>query len=259
MEKCVYALGNFDGVHKGHYAVIKSAIDIARELGIKAKALTFEPHPREVLNPSGEPFRLTSFDQKRRLILSIGMDDVVKVDFSAHTANMSAEEFVRSLASTTAHIVAGHDFAFGKGRSGNMSTLAKIAETMEIGVTEVPALLGDGEALSSTKIRDLLKAGLPEQAAWILGRPWRVCGIVIKGAERGRQIGIRTANIELGRFLRPKFGVYAIKAYRAGEDMPISGVANIVFYNPTKASLVATARDHNISIHSPVGIIPSDQ
>jgi len=198
-------------------------------MGVKARVMTFEPHPRVLFQPGVAPFRLTPAHAKIRLLADYGIHDVVVLPFNQTLAHLPAQEFVERVLHhelDAQHIVAGHDFVFGHNRNGDMKALAAWLEPKRVGVTEI-APLGDGTVFSSTRIRELLKLGDPKAAAVILGREWSIVGTVMKGAQRGRTIGVPTANIQLGDYLRPKFGVYAIRAGRIGEPLIHRGVANI--------------------------------
>ena len=226
----VYALGNFDGVHRGHRAVIQSTVNKAHALHIPARALTFEPHPRMVFQPHQPPFLLTPLDVKEKLLKSCGVDDVVVLDFTHDFSLQTAQEFVEHILWDTLkvqHVVAGHDFVFGHKRGGDMKKLASWLAPHKIGVSEIASMGDEGETFSSTRVRELLLQGEVETAAEILGRNWSLTGTIIKGAERGRKIGIPTANVSLNDYQRPKFGVYAVKAGRVGEALSYAGVANI--------------------------------
>jgi riboflavin kinase/FMN adenylyltransferase len=227
----VFALGNFDGVHRGHRAVILSAVEKARAMNIPARVLTFEPHPRAIFQPDALPFRLTPFAVKERLLHACGVADVVVLPFTAEFAQLSAQDFVEHVLLDrfgAQHVTAGHDFVFGHKRAGDMKKLEAWLAKHQVGVTEIAPLGGkDGAVFSATLVRQFLQQGEPGKAAEILGRDWSIGGTIIKGAQRGRTIGVPTANIALGDYLRPRFGVYAIEAGRAGEALTHRGVANI--------------------------------
>ncbi len=230
MEGGVVALGNFDGVHRGHQAVIRAAVEKARSLGVPAKVLTFEPHPRLFFQPTSPPFRLTPFPVKQALLKAFGVDEVIPLPFTAALAHMPAEEFVEKILigqCGVQHLVAGHDFIFGARRGGDMAKLRAWLEPKGVGITDVEPQGEGGEVYSSTEVRELLLEGQVEAAAEILGRDWSLQGKVIHGAARGHLVGIPTANISLGEYLRPKFGVYAIHAGRVGAPLNHRGVANI--------------------------------
>ena len=231
MRGGVFALGNFDGVHRGHRLVIDAAVVAARALKIPARVLTFEPHPRAFFAPDLLPFRLAPPPAKERLLKSCGIDDVVTLNFTDEFAQLSAQDFVEQVLVKQCgaqHVVAGHDFAFGHGRSGNMQLLTKWLAPHGVAVTEIPAL-GDkaGRAVSSSAIRDHLRQGELVEATDLLGHDWSIAGTVIGGDARGRTLGVPTANVALGDYLRPKFGVYAVRAGRVGELLLYKGVANI--------------------------------
>ena len=230
MKGGVFALGNFDGVHHGHRAVVDAAVAKARALEIPARVLTFEPHPRIVFHPNQPPFRLTPFPVKEMLLKKLGIDEVIPLSFTDELANLEAQEFVEQILVErfgVQHVVAGHDFVFGHKRGGDMQKLTAWLAQHQIGVTEIPALGAEGEVFSSTRVRELLLQGEVREAADILGYEWIIAGTVIEGAKRGRTISVPTANIDLGDYQRPKFGVYAVRAGKFGEDMAYRGVANI--------------------------------
>ena len=233
----VVAIGNFDGVHNGHRAVIAAATSRAAELGAPAAALSFEPHPRAVFQPDIAPFRLTPFRSKARRIETLGIDLLFVLHFDLEFSRGSAEDFVEGTlvgGLGVRHVVVGEDFVFGHGRRGTAEFLRKAAESHGFDVTVVPPASGpDGTVYSSTRIRQLLRDGKPRDAAAQLGRPWEIEGRVEAGERRGRTIGFPTANIDLGEYLRPATGVYAVRAGldRAGEagseTVWYDGVANL--------------------------------
>jgi riboflavin kinase/FMN adenylyltransferase len=227
----VFALGNFDGVHRGHQAVVRTALEKARGMGVPARVMTFEPHPRAVFRPHDPPFRLTPAPAKVRLLQALDVEDVIVLPFTAEFSTLPAAEFVqRVLIETYAvqHVVAGFDFVFGYQRGGNMHQLREHLKEHGVGVTEViPFRDAQGEVMSSSRARDALRRGDVETAEHILGRPWALSGTVLRGVRRGSALGIPTANITLGDYLRPQFGVYAVNARRVGGAGGLQGVANI--------------------------------
>jgi riboflavin kinase/FMN adenylyltransferase len=229
---CVVALGNFDGVHLGHQAVILEAKRIAEQMGLPHAVMTFEPHPRSVFNPRQPPFRLTPFRVKSRLIEALGTDILFQQHFDMPFAGMSAENFIdhQLVACMGAkHVVVGYDYVFGHGRQGTCAMLHKAGESRGFGVTVVPpATLGGGEIYSSTQVRDHLVNGRPANAARLLGHYWEIEGRVEHGDARGRTIGFPTANIRLGEYQRPANGVYAVRAGidLGGATLWHNGVAN---------------------------------
>jgi riboflavin kinase/FMN adenylyltransferase len=216
----VFALGNFDGVHRGHRAVINAARDIAAQSARPFGVVTFEPHPRQYFRPEDPSFRLTPFRAKMHELSELGCDLAVSLHFDSALAQYSAETFVTDMLAEglgAAHIVVGYDFVFGRGRGGTPDLLRQMGAELGFGVTIVAkATETDGTAFSSTEIRDLLVAGRPRDAATLLGRVWEIDGRVEKGDQIGRTIGYPTANIHLGEYLRPATGIYAV---RAGVDM----------------------------------------
>ncbi len=227
----VFALGNFDGVHRGHQVVISAALDKARNMGVTANVLTFEPHPRSLFQPNTAPFRLTPAQVKIRLLQGLAIAEVNVIPFTPTFSQLSASAFVEEILVHTygvQHIVAGFDFVFGFKRAGNMENLRSWLSPHNVGVTEVaPFRDAEGEIMSSSRARQALQEGNLRAAEHVLGRSWSIAGIVQKGAQRGRELGFPTANIGLGDYLRPKFGVYAILAARVGKSEKWRGVANI--------------------------------
>ncbi len=225
------AIGNFDGVHLGHQAVIGAAAEAAQRLGgAPVLALTFEQHPRQVFRPNDPPFRLTPLREKAAALATLGVDALVVLRFTPALAASSPVEFIdRVLVGDLGarHIAIGADFCFGHKRSGNAALLAETgARTGAFGVTAVPQRLSaDGAPYSSTLIRDRLQTGDVTGAAALLGRPPRYSGRVAHGDKRGRLLGFPTANIPAGPFLRPKAGVYALWATLA-DGTRYGGVAN---------------------------------
>ncbi|MFM2044244.1 MAG: riboflavin biosynthesis protein RibF [Pseudomonadota bacterium] len=227
------ALGNFDGVHQGHRVVIGAALSAARDLGVDAAVLTFEPHPRLFFKPDQPPFRLTPLRIKARLVEGMGVDALFVQHFDAAFSALTAEQFVdqvlvRDLGAR--HVVAGYDFVFGNRRGGNIAFLKAMGARHGFAVTEVrPVQDGQGTVYSSTKVRQALEAGDPAAAAAILGHPFEIEGRVEHGDKRGRTIGFPTANVELGEYQRPRFGVYAVRAGvdHGAETVWHKGIANL--------------------------------
>ena len=213
----VVALGNFDGVHIGHRALLLEAKRLANELKRPFAALIFEPYPREFFRPNDEPFRLTTFRAKARLLSDVGVEILFVLTFDAEMASMPAQDFVhevlvRELAAT--HVVVGKDFRFGKGRGGDVTVLGYMGEMEGFGTTVFAPVFADGSVkISSSDIRVALKAGNPDEAARLLGHWWRVEGHVAQGEKRGRGLGFPTANLKLEHTLLPAFGIYAVRAH----------------------------------------------
>jgi riboflavin kinase/FMN adenylyltransferase len=221
------ALGNFDGMHRGHRAVLAAAHAARPEAPLAA--LTFEPHPREHFRPGDPPFRLTLLPAKLAQFSGINCAFVLALPFDATLAAMPAETFVRDLlhgALGARHLSCGADFAFGYRRGGDVAFLSASAERLGIGMTIVPPVTDEEGPISSTAIRRLLQDGYPERAATRLGRPWEITGPVSHGDKRGRTIGFPTANVPLGKHLEPARGVYAVQV-ALPDGRVIGGVANI--------------------------------
>lgn len=212
----VYAVGNFDGLHRGHRAVIGAAGEVARRLGAPQGVLTFEPHPRRFFSPNDPPFRLTPYAMKMAILAGWGVDQTAAIPFDATLAATEAEEFVRGRLAAdlgAKHLVVGHDFGFGRRRTGNVALLQALGPALGFGVTVIqPQSADDGELYSSRAIRAHLHAGRPREAAERLGRWWCVEGVVEHGDKRGRELGYPTANLRLGDALQPSLGIYAVRA-----------------------------------------------
>ena len=216
LRGAVFAVGNFDGLHHGHRAVIDQAKEIALAAGAPCGIITFEPHPRHYFSPDDPPFRLTPFSRKQTILEAWGVDCMVAVPFDAALAATTAELFVKDglvAGLGVGHLVVGHDFAFGHKRRGDIAFLKGQANAFGFGVTVVSAHLAENGALySSRAIRELLQSGRPGDAAESLGRWWAVDGVVKHGDARGRDLGFPTANLELGDYLQPSLGIYAVRA-----------------------------------------------
>lgn len=226
------AIGNFDGVHSGHRKLIQTAQAAAQQSGGLSGVLTFEPHPREFFAKGAPPFRLTNFRARVAGLRGTGIDLMAVCRFSAGLAAMSAEEFVTRILVErlgAGHVVVGYDFAFGHKRSGNVSLLRSMGEAAGFGVTVLDPIREGDEVVSSTRIRDALWQGDPKRAAQLLGHQWEIHGRVQKGDQRGRTIGFPTANIALGGYIEPRFGVYAVQIGWAEGDSMVwhDGVANL--------------------------------
>ncbi|WP_028877861.1 bifunctional riboflavin kinase/FAD synthetase [Terasakiella pusilla] len=210
------AIGNFDGVHLGHREVIGEAGLIAKAHNLPWVVLTFEPHPRMVFKPDQQPFRITPFRIKARHIEEMGVDDLVVLQFDMDFASREAEDFIQDVlidGLDARHVVCGYDFYFGAKRRGNPDMLLHKGRELGFGFTCVNPVKDDGDhAYSSTRVRDYLYAGQPDQARAVLGRPFEIEGRVVKGDQRGRDLGFPTCNIELHDYLEPAYGVYAIRA-----------------------------------------------
>jgi riboflavin kinase/FMN adenylyltransferase len=218
----VVALGNFDGVHLGHQALIGEARHLARERGAALGVLAFEPHPQEFFHPTPESFRLTPFRAKARLIAELETDILYALAFDAQMAAKSAQDFVLDVlvgGLGVGAIVVGEDFQFGKGRSGNTTLLSYMGEEEGFGVALFKAVAAEGtDKISSSQIRNALKQGRPQEAARLLGHYWSVEARVDHGDKRGRTLGFPTANMRLVDCLKPAFGIYAVRAKIIEDD-----------------------------------------
>ncbi len=230
------AIGNFDGVHLGHRAVIGEAGVIARAEApaMPWGVLTFEPHPRLFFKPDLPPFRLTPLRIKARHVAALGVDFMLVLHFDAALAKLDAEAFVAKVivdALGARHVVAGYDFVFGRGRRGDCHLILGMGEASGFGFTCVPAVTDPegGGPYSSTRVRERLVAGDPRGAATLLGRPFEIEGRVEHGDARGQAIGFPTANLPLGEYQRPATGVYAVRAGidRGADTDWRAGVANL--------------------------------
>ncbi|HEY0012600.1 MAG TPA: bifunctional riboflavin kinase/FAD synthetase [Allosphingosinicella sp.] len=225
----IVALGNFDGFHKGHQAVVARAIHRARAEDRPALVATFDPHPVRHFKPDLPPFRLTTLDQRQRLFAEAGADAMIVFGFDDALAAVTAPDFVTDhLASRigAAGVVTGEDFTFGKGRGGNVELLSLLGRANRMSVDAVAPVLEDGEPVSSSRIRDALQAGDCETATRLLTRPYAIEGIVEHGDKRGRTLGYPTANLSLANYLRPRFGIYAVRA-RLDDGTILEGAANL--------------------------------
>lgn len=237
----VIAIGNFDGVHRGHQAVIGEAVRRAKASSRPSAVLTFEPHPRRFFRPETPPFLLTRLRTKVRVVAALGVDNLFALRFDAALAGLTAETFIDEIlvrGLRASQVVVGYDFVFGQGRRGNPDLLRGRLASQGIAAMVMPPVAaphaepdGDSEGLiySSTGVRDALRAGDPRAAARLLGRPFEIEGRVRRGDARGRLLGFPTANIWLGDYLRPALGVYAVRAWIDERDSgaSLTGVANL--------------------------------
>lgn len=225
----ILALGNFDGFHRGHQAVVARAVNWARRQGRPAIVATFDPHPMRLFRPDAPPFRLTTLDQRERLFEMAGAQAMLVFQFDREMASHSAQEFVAMLVEHlgAAGVVTGEDFTFGRGRSGDVDALRTLGRSLGL-MSEAVAPVADasGEVVSSSRIRQALAAGDCATATRFLTRPFAIEGTVIHGDKRGREIGFPTANMELERYVRPAYGIYAVRA-RLSDGRVVDGAANL--------------------------------
>lgn len=208
------AIGNFDGVHLGHRAVIDMAATEAHRLDVPLGILTFEPHPREFFAPDGPPFRLMNAETRANRLEKLGIERLYELPFNAVLAGLTPERFVREFIVDglgLSHVVVGRDFHFGKSRAGSAEDLKRFGKSLGFGVTVSNLVAVSNGEVSSTNIRNALTAGSPADAARMLGHWHRIDGEVFGGDQRGRDLGYPTANMSINRLHPPKFGIYAVK------------------------------------------------
>jgi len=234
------ALGNFDGVHRGHQQVIAQAAKASLAAKVPLGVVTFDPHPRRLFRPSEPAFKLMTHDQQARALEALGVDILYLLPFDFEMASFGDREFVdRVLVGGPGdeglgvrHVAVGFDISFGRGRTGSADLMKTYGQEhgFSVSVAE-PVASRDGEKFSSTAVRDALRDGHPEQAARILGRPFAIEGVVRRGQQLGRQLGFPTANVEVEDYVVPKLGVYATRT-RLPDGRVVPGVANLG-NNPT--------------------------
>ena len=225
LRGAIVALGNFDGFHQGHQAVVGEAIGWAKAEGRPAIVATFDPHPMRHFQPQSEPFRLTTLDQRQELFAAAGADAMLVFHFDAAMAGMPADAWIDTMLRDhlgAGGVVTGEDFTFGKGRGGSPALLRERGmPARTVGAVHD----GDGP-ISSSRIRDALRQGDCETAARLLTRPFAIRGTVQHGDKLGRTIGFPTANLDLGSYLRPRYGIYAVTGRLPG-GRKVKGAANI--------------------------------
>ncbi|HWW64345.1 MAG TPA: bifunctional riboflavin kinase/FAD synthetase [Sphingomonadaceae bacterium] len=229
LRGAVLALGNFDGFHRGHQAVVERARIQARRRGVPLIVATFDPHPVRFFHPETPPFQLTTLAQRERLFAGAGADAMLVFDFDADLAAATPEEFVadRVAARTGAvALVTGQDFTFGHARAGNVVTLAELGGRYHIDTEAVGAVADGGGVVSSSRVRDAVAAGDCATAARLLTRPFTIEGVVQHGDKMGREMGFPTANLLLNGYIRPAYGIYAVRG-RLPDGRVVDGAANL--------------------------------
>lgn len=225
----IMALGNFDGFHLGHQAVVGRAVSRAHREGRPAIVATFDPHPMRLFRPDAPFFRLTTLDQREALFARAGADAMMVFDFTREMASLEAESFVHMLSHDmgVAGVVTGHDFTFGKGRSGSVALLRMMGSANGMIAESVAPVMDDsGEIISSSRIREALREGDCPTATRLLTRPFTIAGKVQHGDKVGRTIGFPTANIDLDHYLRPAYGIYAVRGLLS-DGRVLDGAANL--------------------------------
>ena len=248
LRGAIIALGNFDGFHLGHQAVVGRAVQRGAHERRPVIVATFDPHPVRHFKPDTLPFRLTTLDQRERLFAHAGADAMLVFNFGPELASTTAEHFVAEILAKrfgAAGVVTGGDFTFGKGRGGNAEVLHELGARNGIGAETVEAVLIDGDRISSGRVREALQAGDPGTATKMLTRPFAIEGEVIHGDKRGRGLGWPTANLELGNYLRPKYGIYAVRTrlYDGSEHAGVASLGVRPTFDPPKELLEAVLFD----------------
>ena len=229
LRGAIIALGNFDGFHAGHQAVVGRAVEVARARGVPAIVATFDPHPVRHFKPEVAPFRLTTLNQRQRLFGEAGASAMLVLEFGAAMAAMDADRFVRDLIVGqfgAGGVVTGADFVYGRGRGGNGDTLSAAAAAHGFSYDRVAPVNDGTEPVSSSRVRAALRDGDCATATRLLTRPFAIEGVVQHGTKVGRTLGFPTANINLANYLRPRFGIYAVTG-RLSDGRTVQGAANI--------------------------------
>ena len=246
----VLAVGNFDGVHLGHQAILKHVVRRAKEVGGTAIAMIFDPHPVKVLFPDRPLFLLTSLQQKARLMEALGIDRLLCLPFTLEFSEQKPTEFIENIlhqAIRAQEVYIGRNFAFGHGREGTAEDLRRIGQSLGMEVSIIEPVLVNGIMVSSSRIRRLLLEGQVADAASLLGRPYELEGIVIHGNRRGRFLGFPTANLKPPQELIPKPGVYAVQVFKGGSAQEQVGPLVAVAYIGSRPTF--GERDQTIEVH----------
>lgn len=226
LKGAVLAIGNFDGVHRGHQEVLREAVGIAKREGRRSGAVVFEPHPREFFTPDTPFFRLTPLPLKLELLEALGLDQTFVIAFDRELASLSAETFATEVVAKglgASHVVVGHDFSYGKGRTGTTAELAALGRVLSFGVDVVAPVGAAGAIFSSSRIREHLRDGEVKDAAEQLGYWWRVRGRVKEGAGRGKGLGFPTLNLPLAPGQDVRHGIYAMRVDHGGRRYQAAG------------------------------------
>jgi riboflavin kinase/FMN adenylyltransferase len=242
----VVTLGNFDGVHLGHQRIFRQVIQRAREFSGESIVYTFEPHPLKVLHPKRSISLITTYDERAKLVERLGVDVLLSAPFDRHFASQPARDFVENVlhrAIGARQVLVGYDYAFGRGREGNTEFLQEMGDRLGFGVEVIPPLMLDGVAVSSSRIRDLVRSGDVVLAGKMLGREYAAEGTVQMGHRRGKGLGYPTANLALESEIAPKPGVYAVRVFLPGHAVPLGGMANLGT-NPTFDDLALSFEVH---------------
>lgn len=224
----VLTIGNFDGVHRGHRALLAKLTALAKASGLPAAVMTFEPSPREFFAPQAAPARLTSLREKLQLLAECGVDETYVCAFNRRFAALAAEEFIDRIVAGLGvrHLIIGDDFRFGRERRGDFTLLQAAGRAHGFAVEAMETLVYEGERVSSSAVREALEAGELEHAARLLGRPYCISGRVVHGEKLGRRLGYATANVQLKRLKAPLSGIFVVTAEGIGAR-PLEGVASL--------------------------------
>ena len=228
-QSTVLSIGNFDGVHRGHQALLERLVAYARRVALPAAVMTFEPHPREFFAADSAPARLTSLREKLVLLAAAGVDQAYVCRFNASFAALTAQDFVERIlvdGLSVRHIIIGDDFRFGRGREGDFEMLGHAGAKHCFGLEAMGTVAVAGERVSSSAVRDALQSGDLDHAKRLLGRPYSIAGRVVHGRQLGRQLGFHTANIQLKHNCSPLLGVFAVQVAINGGELR-NGVANL--------------------------------
>ncbi len=231
----VLTIGNFDGVHLGHQALLMQLIQKSQELGLPSVVLLFEPHPKELFLKAHAPKRIYTLREKIYYLKALGIDYVACIDFNQNFSNISAEQFVKTILHeklSAKYILIGHDFLFGKARHGNLALLQNLGQTFGFSAQEYQIFTHNNERVSSTLIRKFLQDGDIQTAQQMLGRPYAIIGRVVYGRQLAREWGFPTANIAVLPQKLSLNGVFCVKIRICGQNQEYQGVANIG-YRPT--------------------------
>jgi len=226
---CVATLGAFDGIHRGHQVLLRELIDRGRSMDLPTVLICFEPLPREFFSPHDAPARLMSFREKFIVLRQLGLDRVLRIQFTEAFRSVTADDFIKQAIVSGLDVkllVVGDDLRFGAGRTGNAEFLRNAGRQHGFEVLEVPSIREGEERVSSSRIRDCLERSDFDTAARLLGRPYSISGKVVYGNQLGRTIEVPTANLELHRFRAPLSGVYVVEV-RGVDGTPLAGVANV--------------------------------
>lgn len=241
LKRPVVAIGNFDGVHRGHRAVIAQAASLAAETGTDSAVLTFEPHPVRYFRPDTPPFRLTTLEQKAAYLEEAGIDAVVAATFDEALASLAPREFVEEIlvnALRASAILVGEDFRFGSGRAGDIATLRTLGDEHGFRVVPIAQVREESDVISSTAIRTALRNGNLERVTELLGRPYAIVGTIIQGDQQGREYGFPTANLDTPNPLLPPDGIYATRL-----TDPVEGEFGAATYVGTRPTVDGTTRN----------------